>query len=187
MFGQLIVSGLAVGACYALLALAMVIIYKSSEVLNFAQGEMAMVSTFVAFMLLDAYHVPFPWAAGLTFLFAILLGIFFEIVFLRHRAHHHYPRFRNGSDGVCRMEMGAGSKVISLSSFKHRSLQFLWAHYQQDQLLDHFDHSCSDVHSFSLFPLHEIGNCHEGDATEPTGRSRHGHPDQMDPLFHLGH
>jgi branched-chain amino acid transport system permease protein len=83
MFGQLIVSGLAVGACYALLALAMVIIYKTSEVLNFAQGEMAMVSTFVAFSILDTYHVPFPWAVVLTFLFAILLGIFFEVAFLR--------------------------------------------------------------------------------------------------------
>jgi branched-chain amino acid transport system permease protein len=83
MFGQLIVSGLATGACYALLALAMVIIYKTSEVLNFAQGEMAMVSTFVAFSILDTYHVPFLWAVVLTFLFAILLGIFFEFVFLR--------------------------------------------------------------------------------------------------------
>ena len=67
MFGQLIVSGLAVGACYALLALAMVIIYKSSEVLNFAQGEMAMVSTFVTFSLLETYHVPFEWAVVFTF------------------------------------------------------------------------------------------------------------------------
>jgi len=83
MFGQLIVSGLAVGACYALLALAMVIIYKTSEVLNFAQGEMAMVSTFVTFSLLETYHVPFEWAVVSTFLFAILLGMFFELVFLR--------------------------------------------------------------------------------------------------------
>jgi len=83
MFGQLIVSGLAVGACYSLLALAMVVIYKTSEVLNFAQGEMAMVSTFVTFTLLDSYHVGFPWAVILTFLFSILLGIFFEIAFLR--------------------------------------------------------------------------------------------------------
>jgi branched-chain amino acid transport system permease protein len=37
----------------------------------------------VAFTLLDAYHIPFPWAAGLTLFFAILLGIFFEMVFLR--------------------------------------------------------------------------------------------------------
>ena len=83
MFGQLIVSGLAVGACYALLAIAMVIIYKTSEVLNFGQGEMAMISTYVAFSLLESYHVPFEWAVVLTFLFAILLGMFFEIVFLR--------------------------------------------------------------------------------------------------------
>jgi branched-chain amino acid transport system permease protein len=83
MLGQLIVSGLAVGACYSLLALAMVIIYKSSEVLNFAQGEMAMISTFVTFSLLESYHVPFQWAVVLTFLFAILLGMFFEFAFLR--------------------------------------------------------------------------------------------------------
>ena len=83
MLGQLIVSGLAVGACYALLAIAMVIIYKTSEVLNFAQGEMAMISTYVAFSLLESYHVPFEWVVVLTFLFAILLGMFFEIVFLR--------------------------------------------------------------------------------------------------------
>jgi len=83
MFGQLIVSGLAVGACYSLLALAMVIIYKTSDVLNFAQGEMAMISTFVAFSLMESYHVPFQWAVVLTFLFAILLGAFFEFVFLR--------------------------------------------------------------------------------------------------------
>jgi branched-chain amino acid transport system permease protein len=83
MLGQLIVSGLAVGACYSLLALAMVIIYKTSDVLNFAQGEMAMISTYVAFTLMESYHVPFQWAVILTFLFAILLGASFELVFLR--------------------------------------------------------------------------------------------------------
>jgi branched-chain amino acid transport system permease protein len=44
---------------------------------------MAMVSTFVAFSLLESYHLPFQWAVVLTLLFAIFLGIFFEIVFLR--------------------------------------------------------------------------------------------------------
>lgn len=83
MFEQLIISGLASGACYSLLAIAMVIIYKTSEVLNFAQGEMAMISAFVTFTLLDAYNIPFHWAILITFLFAIGLGIFFEILFLR--------------------------------------------------------------------------------------------------------
>jgi len=83
MLGQLIVSGLAVGFCYALMALAMVIIYKTSEVLNFAQGEMAMISSFIAFVLLDTYQLSFPLGLFLTLLFAAALGIFLECVFLR--------------------------------------------------------------------------------------------------------
>lgn len=83
MLGQLIVSGLAVGFCYALLALAMVIIYKTSEVLNFAQGEMAMISSFIAFLFLDSYQLSFPIALVLTLLFAAALGVFLEFAFMR--------------------------------------------------------------------------------------------------------
>jgi branched-chain amino acid transport system permease protein len=83
MLGQLIVSGLAVGFCYALLALSMVIIYKTSDVLNFAQGEMAMISSFIAFLLLDTYQLSFPLGLFLTLLFAAALGVFLEFVFLR--------------------------------------------------------------------------------------------------------
>jgi branched-chain amino acid transport system permease protein len=83
MLGQLIVSGLAVGFCYALLALSMVIIYKTSDVLNFAQGEMAMISSFIAFVLLDTYQLSFPLGLSLTLLFAAALGAFLEFVFLR--------------------------------------------------------------------------------------------------------
>jgi len=83
MLGQLIVSGLAVGFCYALLALAMVIIYKTSEVLNFAQGEMAMISTFLAFVFLESYQLSFPLALFLTLLFAAALGAILEFAFLR--------------------------------------------------------------------------------------------------------
>ena len=83
MLGQLIVSGLAVGFCYALMALAMVIIYKTSEVLNFAQGEMAMISSFIAFVLLDTYQLSFPLGLFLTLLFAAALGVFLEFAFLR--------------------------------------------------------------------------------------------------------
>jgi branched-chain amino acid transport system permease protein len=83
MFAQLIVSGLAIGSLYALIALAMVIIYKTSEVLNFAQGDMAMVSTFIAYMLLERYHLPFSMAFGLSLLFALGLGMAIEFLFLR--------------------------------------------------------------------------------------------------------
>lgn len=83
MFLQLIVSGISIGSIYALVALAMVIIYKTSEVPNFAQGEMAMLSTFVAFMLLVSFGQPFVISFAGALLFAIVLGVFLEVVFLR--------------------------------------------------------------------------------------------------------
>jgi branched-chain amino acid transport system permease protein len=46
LFGEQVVSGLATGSIYALLALAIVLIYRSTDVVNFAQGEMAMFVTF---------------------------------------------------------------------------------------------------------------------------------------------
>lgn len=83
MFLQLLVSGISIGSIYALVALAMVIIYKTSEVPNFAQGEMAMISTFVAYMFLDTYGQPFIVSFAGALGFAILLGVFLEFVFLR--------------------------------------------------------------------------------------------------------
>jgi branched-chain amino acid transport system permease protein len=80
---QIIVSGLAIGSCYALIALAMVIIYKTSEVLNFAQGEMAMVSTFFAYSLLSTYNIPFIIVFPLTLVFSLILGMIVEFAFLR--------------------------------------------------------------------------------------------------------
>jgi branched-chain amino acid transport system permease protein len=82
-FFDLVVGALSIGACYALVALAMVIIYKTSEVPNFAQGEMAMVATLVAYILMDSYGVGFWTAAGITLLFALVLGCLLELAFLR--------------------------------------------------------------------------------------------------------
>ena len=82
-FFQNIINALQWGSFYALIALAMVIIYKTSEIPNFGQGEMAMISTFVAFMLLVSYGHPFIISFFGTLLFAALLGVFLEFVFLR--------------------------------------------------------------------------------------------------------
>jgi branched-chain amino acid transport system permease protein len=80
---QVIISGIAVGSAYALVALAMVIVYKTSEVLNFAQGEMAMFSAYFAFMLLSVFGWPFWAAFPATLVFAFLLGMGSEFLFLR--------------------------------------------------------------------------------------------------------
>ena len=57
MIGQLVASGLALGSIYALLALSLVLINKATDVVNFAQGEMAMFGTFICFWLLTKLGV----------------------------------------------------------------------------------------------------------------------------------
>ncbi|MFB0519999.1 MAG: branched-chain amino acid ABC transporter permease [Desulfatiglandales bacterium] len=83
MFLQLLISGLSFGSLYALIALAMVIIYKTSEVPNFSQGEMAMISTFVAYTLLGSSGQSFTISFIGALIFAAILGVFLEFVFLR--------------------------------------------------------------------------------------------------------
>ncbi|MEW5909336.1 MAG: branched-chain amino acid ABC transporter permease, partial [Thermodesulfobacteriota bacterium] len=82
-FFQMIVNGIAAGSTYALMGLAMVIIYKTTEIPNFAQGEMALLSSYLTFMFLDQYgfpyHVVFPGAI----LFSFFLGGFLEFTILR--------------------------------------------------------------------------------------------------------
>ena len=83
MLLQVLASGLSAGSIYALMALALVITYKTTEVPNFAQGEMAMVSAFVAYVLLTDYETGFFVAFAGALVFAFVLGVGFEAVFLR--------------------------------------------------------------------------------------------------------
>ncbi|HNT37892.1 MAG TPA: branched-chain amino acid ABC transporter permease [Rubrivivax sp.] len=80
---QVLFSGLAAGSVYALLALAMVIIYRTTEVLNFAQGEMAMVSTYLALSFIAASQLPFVVVVLVTLVLAALLGAAAQFILLR--------------------------------------------------------------------------------------------------------
>jgi branched-chain amino acid transport system permease protein len=82
-FLQMIASGIAVGSSYALMGLAMVIIYKTSEVVNFAQGEMALLCVFMTYMALEFYSVPYYAAFPAALLFAVFVGCFLEFAVLR--------------------------------------------------------------------------------------------------------
>jgi len=83
MFELLLIEGLAIGACYGLFGVAVAIIYKTSDVVNFAQGEMGMMATFIAYHILTVYGWPFWLALPATLFFAILLGMAIEFCFLR--------------------------------------------------------------------------------------------------------
>ena len=81
LFLQQVLAGLATGGIYACMALAVVMIYQAIDHLNFAQGEMAMFSTFVAWQLL-AWGVPWWIAFVLTVAVSFAAGIAVErIVF----------------------------------------------------------------------------------------------------------
>jgi len=80
---QLTLNGVVIGSIYALVALGFVIIYKSSSILNFAQGEFLMLGAYVCVAIVGAYHVPL-WAAFLlTLAFFALMGVMMERLLLR--------------------------------------------------------------------------------------------------------
>ena len=81
-FLQQVVAGLASGSIYALLALAIVIIYRSTGVVNFAQGEMATFTTFIAWTLVD-HGVGYWGAFALTLLIAFVGGFAVERIVVR--------------------------------------------------------------------------------------------------------
>jgi branched-chain amino acid transport system permease protein len=82
-FFQQVVSGVASGAIYASLALALVLIYRAMDVANFAQGEMAMFATFIAYTLITALHLPYAVVFVLTILIAFAGGLLVERTIIR--------------------------------------------------------------------------------------------------------
>ena len=82
LFLQLLFAGLALGSIYALIALGFVVIYRSSQVFNFAHGEILMLGTFIMLSLLA---VGVPWVVALVAAMAItgLVGVIIERGVLR--------------------------------------------------------------------------------------------------------
>jgi len=81
-FLRQVLAGLATGGIYASLALALVMIYQATHLVNFAQGELAMFATYFAWSLIDA-GVPYWPAFLLTVAFAFVLGVLIERVIIR--------------------------------------------------------------------------------------------------------
>ena len=76
-------AGLATGGIYASVALALVMIHQATHLLNFAQGEMAMFSTYIAWALINA-GVPYWAAFFLTIGFAFVLGLAIQHFVMRN-------------------------------------------------------------------------------------------------------
>ncbi len=82
-FFQTLVAGLAQGSIYGSLALALVLIYKATEVINFAQGEMAMFTTYISWALIT-HHGMSKWLAfPITLAIAFAFGVALQVVVVR--------------------------------------------------------------------------------------------------------
>jgi branched-chain amino acid transport system permease protein len=80
---QLIVNGIIVGTLYGVVAMCFVLIYKSTQVVNFAQGEFLLIGAWTCWWMVTSMELPFWAAFPLTFLFMMAFGIVLQMVVLR--------------------------------------------------------------------------------------------------------
>ena len=80
---QLLISGISQGCVYGLIALGFVLIYKATEMVNFAQGDMMMLGAFIAYTFINILDFPFVWGLLATIAAMALVGVLIERVVLR--------------------------------------------------------------------------------------------------------
>lgn len=80
---QLLVGGIANGCVYGLIALGFVLIYKATEQVNFAQGDLMMLGAFFGLMFIADFGMPWWQGAILAIVFMAVLGFLLEVVALR--------------------------------------------------------------------------------------------------------
>ena len=114
IFYQLVLSGLLAGSVYALIAMGFVVIYKSTEVVNFAQGEIMMVGAYFCYFLVVTHKIPFLWAFLLTLVFAAVLGVVVEALILR-------PMVGEPTFSVIMITVGLATLLRSI-------VGFVWGH-----------------------------------------------------------
>ncbi|MEM7071448.1 MAG: branched-chain amino acid ABC transporter permease [Pseudomonadota bacterium] len=83
LFIQLLLNGLIVGLLYGVVAMCFVLIYKSTQIVNFAQGEFLMIGAWVCLSLLTHFQLPFWLGFLMSLVFMSLFGIILQIVVLR--------------------------------------------------------------------------------------------------------
>jgi branched-chain amino acid transport system permease protein len=80
---QLTLNGLIVGALYGVVAMSFVLIYKASQVVNFAQGEFLLVGAWVCWFFLTEWQLPFWLGFLFTLAFMTAFGVILQVVVLR--------------------------------------------------------------------------------------------------------
>ncbi len=82
-FLQIVLNGIALGSIYAIVALGFVLIYKATDVFNFAQGEIMMVGTYICYTLIVHLEMGYWLSFILTLCFCFGFGVVIEFLILR--------------------------------------------------------------------------------------------------------
>lgn len=82
-FIQLALSGIANGAIFALVALGFVLIYKSSDVINFAQGELLLIGAYLTYAMVEQFGLWWPAGVIIAVVLAAIVGVLIEQLVLR--------------------------------------------------------------------------------------------------------
>jgi branched-chain amino acid transport system permease protein len=137
LFFQDVLNGISLGAVFALLGLGVVLIYKSSGVLNFAHGSMAMFSTYVYFEITRTFTgIPVPVATLMAVAFGALLG-----------AGSYYVVFRRMQDA------GLLAKVIAslaVAGMLQGTAAFIWRNATQARVPAQFGEGSTRLANVSL-------------------------------------
>jgi branched-chain amino acid transport system permease protein len=83
LLAQLLINGVIVGMLYGVVAMCFVLIYKSTQVVNFAQGEFVVLGAWVCWTMVVQMQLPFVIAFLFTLVFMMLFGIIVQLVLLR--------------------------------------------------------------------------------------------------------
>lgn len=80
---QLIVNGLIIGTLYGVVAMCFVLIYKSTQIVNFAQGEFLLIGAWVCWWMLTYWQLPFWIGFPVTLAFMMVFGVLLQVIVLR--------------------------------------------------------------------------------------------------------
>jgi branched-chain amino acid transport system permease protein len=80
---QLLVNGLILGTLYGVVAMCFTLIYKASQVVNFAQGEFLLIGAWACWWLLAELHLPFYAGFLMTLAFMMVFGVALQVLVLR--------------------------------------------------------------------------------------------------------
>src|SRR5215467_13878192 len=109
IFLQLVLNGVAVGCIYGLVALGFVLIYKATELVNFAQGDLLMLGAFTCYMFVVWYHLGYWAAFALAVALVALFGAVLDWAVLRRVIGQ--PQF-----AVVMLTIGLGAMFRSFAS-----------------------------------------------------------------------